>query len=829
MQGTDVPSDLADLFRQYRIAAGLTQEALAERAGVGLRSIQGIERGERLPRRETLQRMIGVLALSAEQSRRLEAMVKRRERPRIVTSSHQNGRERLSTEGRLAGRSHLPVPLTSFIGRERELSEVHNLLRAHRLVTLTGPPGVGKTRLAVEVATRQAENFGGSVRLVSLAAVGEPDLVLPTLAQAMLVEGYEGQPLVDRLIEILGDRQILIVLDNFEQVVSAAPLVVQLLEGCPQVRVLATSRTRLRVRGEREFAISPLTVPDLVPDDADSGGPTSIKSDAVRLFVDRARDVGVDLVLDSANLRAIAEICQRLDCLPLAIELAAARCKIFSPPALLARLSDRSGLLTVGPRDLPPRQQTLRNAIAWSHDLLDPDEGALLRRLAVFTDGFTLDAAKEVCGANLDRLTSLVDKSLLQTEAQQRPGDDGEPRFRMLETIREFAEHKLVASDEEEIARAKHAAYFLVVAESGWADCGFWTIQSLDRFDQENGNLRAMLQFLIDHGDVERASRLSSLWMFWVVRGYVDEARSWLGELLARTRDDDRSSARANLLFWNARIAFKQCDNALAGRRLEESLAIFRELGNRRSVADALGFLGLIASWQGEYDKSQLLFEESLAIWQELDDQIEILVTLNDWLALTYFRQGDAARGRALLEQAVATWRARGDSASEGMVLHNLGCVMHGMEDYPAAQTCFEQSLAIAREAGFRVGIGETLAGLGDLALDRGEMDDARRQLAEALPIQRDLSNRREIARILECFAGLAALQSHPERAVRLWASAAKLREIIAEPVPPDQKIRLDRRVGHLPSVLGEEAFGRLWAAGQAMPLADAIAEALMI
>jgi predicted ATPase/DNA-binding NarL/FixJ family response regulator/transcriptional regulator with XRE-family HTH domain len=827
MQRTDDSADLGGLLRRHRLDAGLTQEALAERAEVGLRSIQGIERGERRPHRATIRRLVGALDLSAEQCRRVEALT------RDPTRRPRNGPARLalvpprSIEPARASRPRRPAPLTSFVGRQCELAEVAHLLAASHLVTLTGPPGVGKSRLALEVAAAMEAEFADGVAFVSLAAIRDPDLVLPAIAQAMRIEGFERQPLVDRLAETLSDRRALLVLDNFEQVVAAAPLVARLLEGCPKLRVLATSRSRLRVRGEREFVVPPLAVSGCGGSGSLAEDPMSPMCEAGRLFFDRARDAGADLVPGRENARAIDEICRRLDGLPLAIELAAARGKVLSPPALLAGLADRFGLLTAGPRDLPARQQTLRDAIAWSHDLLDAGERAIFRRLAVFVDGFTVRAAGAVCEGTLDGLASLVDHSLVQPEAPRRPGEDGEPRFRMLETIREFAREQLAASGEEAALQARHAEYFLAHAEQREPVAGPPGPERLPRLAREFGNLRAALRFLIDHQQGEPAARLATgLGYFWKAEGYVDEGRAWLGEILGLLGEASRTLVRANLLLLAGRLAFTHSDNALARRRVEESLAIYREIGDRRRVATALFMAGLIARWQGQYDLAWRKFEEDRAIWQELDDPSG-LAQCDDALGVVAFWMGDGARGRALLESALAQHRRLGDRMMEGYVLYNLGFVAHGLGDHSTARACYEERLAIARRVGFRMGIGDALGGLGDLALDLGDLEEARTKLAEALRVHGDLGNRREIAHVLECFASLAALQNHSERAMRLRAAAAALREMIGEPIPPDQARRLERRARRLRRTTNDDVFARARAAGQAMTMEAAVEDAL--
>jgi predicted ATPase len=484
----------------------------------------------------------------------------------------------------------LPVPRGPLIDRVQERATIKDLLLREEvgLVTLTGPGGVGKTRLGVQVAAEVASQFSDGAAFISLAALKDADLLMPTMAQALHLSWPAGQSAQESLVEYLGHKHLLLVLDNFEQLLAAAVQVAQLLELTPRLTVLATSREPLRVRDEQVVPILPLTVPDLaqLPD-------LSILAQvpSVALFIARAREANPDFALSSENAAAIEEICQRLDGLPLALELAAARLSLLTPAALLARLVRRLPLLTRGARDLPQRQQTLSNTIAWSYDLLEKGEQQLFRRLAVFVGGCTLEAVQAVCvldaagispsvqtddGAVLEQLAQLLDKSLVQSQR----GTGGEPRFTMLETIREYATEQLVASDEEAALQERHAHYFLQLAEEAephWygPEWDRW----LERLGREDANLRAALAWSKANQDaVEIGLRLAgALAFYWFRRGYLGKGRTWLEEMLARTASTDRSVARGQALYGAGELAFAEGDLAAASLRTEEALSIARE------------------------------------------------------------------------------------------------------------------------------------------------------------------------------------------------------------------------------------------------------------
>jgi predicted ATPase/transcriptional regulator with XRE-family HTH domain len=821
--------EVGSLLRTFRTVAGLTQEALAERAGVGVRSIQGFELGERRPRRDTAHRLIDALGLSGLDRLRFEtaAQVLPPRRPREAPVDRAVG---IGTE---AGanpppRHDLPVPLSSFVGRTRELAELERCLGSTRLLTLTGPPGVGKTRLALAVAARQSEVFVDGVQFVSLAAICDPDLVPATIARSIGVEGTERQPLVDRLAEVLREARLLLLLDNFEQVAAAGPVLSKLLEACPRLAALVTSRTRLRVRGEREFAVPALPLPDDGPGPRRAGSIAWIlESEAARLFVARAREARSDFEVTRENAPIIAEICRRLDGSPLAIELAAAWLRTLNLPSLLVRLTDRLALLTAGSADLPQRQQTWRQAIAWSYDLLGPADQALFRRLAVFSGGFTFPAAEVSGGATLAALTTLLDTSLVQ-RVGSASCDSVEPRFSLLETIRDFADERLVESGEARLLRRRHAEYFLAFAEVARSKIeGPEEKEALDALESEHDNLRAALGFHLDEADAERAFRLvNALGKLWAMRGYVDEARRWLVRILELARASGNMKDQADALQLSGRMAWKESDNAVAWVRLEESLTLARQVGDRPGTAESLALLGLVARDRGEYALSRSLLWESLEMYRQLGDAPGVAAQL-DRVGIVAFYQGDVATARALLEESLIVREPIGDHTFIAWAHELLGELAHGVGDWATARSEYERSLTIWREQGFRYGMLCALLGLADLALDEGDLADARSCLVATLELGRIVADRRGMIRAVEILAGLAAARGNSTRCLRLAGAADALRTAIGEPCPPDQWARLTRRLATARAMLSEEAAGSAWAGGGTLTLEKAIADGL--
>ncbi len=627
--------------------------------------------------------------------------------------------------------NNLPVQPTPFLGREHEVAALRDLLRREdvRLVTLTGPGGTGKTRLGLQVAADVSELFKSGVFFVNLAPISDPALVVPTMAETLAIREGSGRTLLERLTEELRQRQVLLLLDNFEQVVSAAEQVAALLAACPHLKVLVTSREVLHVRAEHEFPVPPLSVPDPdhLPDLA-----TLSHNAAVALFLQQAQAVKPDFQLADVNAHAITELCARLDGLPLAIELAAARMKLFSPRALLARLGQRLSVLASVSRDVPARQQTLRHTIAWSYNLLDVPEQWLFRQLSVFVGGCSMEAIEALCtslgstsASILAGVTSLVDKSLLQ-QVELQAGE--EPRFAMLETIRGYALEHLEALGETEVARRAHAAYFLRLAEEAERELGGpQQVRWLEQMEEEHDNLRAVMQWSLERGEAEQgtgdggemALRFGvALRRFWNIRGHWSEGRTFLERTLAAS-EGSASAARAKALTAAASFAVYQCDQDRGEALCRESLMQSRERGDTAGTAFSLYLLSELAFQRGELARSRSLMEESLALERKLGDTASIAYDLY-YLADLTSRQGEYGRALALYEESLAMDRELGNTRGVAMSLYGVARALFVSQDDPmAVRSLLEESLALSRGLGDKSVIAHCLS-LRDARPQRG-------------------------------------------------------------------------------------------------------------
>ena len=617
---------------------------------------------------------------------------------------------------------NLPAQSTSFIGRHQELADVCARLRQPdvRFTTLTGPGGAGKTRLSLQVASTLLPEFADGVFFVPIAEVREPELVISAIGQALGVKESADRSLLDHLKAYLGPRQVLLVLDNFEQVLEAAPLVTELMAPAPGLKVLATSRAALHVYGEYEFPVPPLAVPDLDPLtslEADSGLVADlIGYAAISLFAERAQAVKSSFALTHQNALTVAQICARLDGLPLAIELVAPRIKMLSLSAILNGLDNRLKLLTGGARDLPARQRTLRGAIDWGYNLLDDGERLLFARLAMFTGGFTLESAEAVLGeapppggvhpvhpeySLLDGLTALVDNSLLrQTETAE-----GEPRFAMLETIREYALEKLVDGGELARYQALHAAHYLSLAESAAPQLqGRDQIAALNLFEAEHYNLIPALSGALSSRSVPTALRLGgALWRFWLLRGYLSEGLKWLDEIraLAAEHESPDPVPLAQALYGLAALHHERGDSAVASALFEESLSLFKQAGAASGAAYAQNDLGASLLAQRRYDEATALCESSLSAFQHMGDEWGQASALTH-LGLAALSRGDAARATQLCQESLGLFQKLGDRWGMALALNNLGLAALPQGDDERASLMVQSSLALIRELGGR-------------------------------------------------------------------------------------------------------------------------------
>jgi predicted ATPase/DNA-binding CsgD family transcriptional regulator len=761
----------------------------------------------------------------------------------------------------------LPVQLTQLVGREQEVQAIQaSLLRPEvRLLTLSGTAGVGKTRLALEVAQELVHDFADGVHVVSLAPLSDPDLVIPAIAHGLGLMESGSQPILELLKVSQHDKHRLLLLDNFEQVITAAPLLAELLEGCSQLKLLVTSREVLRLRGEHQFAVPPLSLPNLkhLPD-----AQSLAHVPAVHLFLQRAQALQADFQLTTDNAATIAEICLRLDGLPLAIELAAARIKLLTPQALLTRLDRRLHVLTGGARDLPERQRTLRNTLAWSYELLTSYEQLLFRRLSIFVGGCTLEEIEAVCAALddeadhvLEGVASLLDKSLLHQTEQK----GAEPRLVMLETIREYALEASASSGEIEDTRRAHAAYYLRLGEEAEPELvGPLQTVWVQRLERAHENLRAALQWLLeqaegggDRSSREMALRLSAaLWLFWDVRGHASEGRTFLERALVLS-EGTVTTHRLKALKGAANMAVYYDDTERGDALCKEILTLSRELGDRDGVAHTLYLRGIIAGRRNDLAAACTLLEEALALWRELDVKDRMAWALF-FLSWQVRQQGNYARARVLCEESLTLHREKGNTRGIAYTLSELAVILLVTQgDLATGRALLEESLALARELGDRINMARCFSLLGEASLQQGALTTARSLAEQSLGLSKETGDQdltalgllgkvhfvqgdytaaralyeenltvpgRVDAPSLEGLANVVAAQGEPRWAAQLWGAAEALRESQGLPIPPFIRSAYERSVAAARAQLGEKAFAAAWEEGRTMTAEQALA-----
>jgi predicted ATPase/transcriptional regulator with XRE-family HTH domain len=759
----------------------------------------------------------------------------------------------------------LPRPLTSLVGREEEVTALCALLLRPgvRLVTLTGAGGIGKTRLALRVATELRGEFADGVCFVPLAALDDPALVVSTIAHSLGLKETEQRSLLDGVRGALREKRLLLLLDNFERLLPAALQVADLLGRCQHLKILVTSRAVLHVQGENKFPVSPLALPNLQQLPAHAA---LAESAAVALFVQRAQAVSPEFHLTAANARDVAEICVRLDGLPLALELAAARSKLLSPQELLARLSHRLEVLTGGPLDLPIRQHTLRNTILWSYQLLDALEQRLFRQLSIFVGGCTLEAAEAVgaafdggkrgAGDILEGVTSLLDKSLLQIVQQEGK----ESRLYLLETVREYGLECLAASEEAYVCQQAHALYYLQLAEEVAAKLpGVQQAEWVGRLEREHDNLRAALHWALEHEDYWLlALRIAAaLADFWLIEGHVseglafleralmqseeveapmlakalaavgwlagaqgdfDQAEGWCQKSLTLYHELGDTRGIALSLYRLGWVAMMRGDNARARLLLEEGLARFRELDDTVGICDALRALGNVFITQGEYARARTLLEESLTLYRKVGSTSGVADSLY-LLASAFFYQGELTSAHALLEESLVLFRRVSFKRGIALVLVTKGLVALVKGEYTTSSSLLEEGLALARTGRWRHGIVWGVYGLGWLAFLRHDYGGAHSLFDEGLALCRELGNEMFTPFYLEGLASTATAQGLLVWAAQLWGAANMLRRTIEIEAPPVLHSIYKRLMTNLQAQLGEEALTARLTQGRTMTL----------
>ncbi|HAV77575.1 MAG TPA: hypothetical protein DCX53_09515 [Anaerolineae bacterium] len=798
------PSLHDDLWGQYWLAGVAAGLAYCHKAG------------------QPDEQRLGGLIYAAANLKRYAAMFKLPVPTNVELLYDENQSNQIS--GAREQKHNLPAQPTPFIGRSKQIAQIKDLLlrKDTHLVTLMGPGGTGKTRLSLQVAQELLDQFRDGVYFVPLADDTDPDQFISRVAQQLAVrEG--GRPLLENIKDYLRDKNMLLIFDNFEQLVSAAPLVAGILASAPQLKILASSRIALNLLGEREFPVPPLELPQ-----AEAGWENFIENESVILFVERARTAHPAFALTKENASAVAEICRRLDGLPLALELAAARVKLLQPQAILARLDDKLKLLTGGARDLPTRHQTLRNTLEWSYDLLDQDEKILYARLSVFVGGFTFEAAESVCNSDgeldiLEGLTSLINNSLIR----QEDTPDGEPRLTMLETIRSYALERLTESGELETLRTKHAGYFGNVVTN---QIGFFQLYTsnalrwLNWLEREHDNIRATLTWNLTtpEGVQVGAMLVNVLFWFWYRRGYILEGGMWADRILTSPSMEALSPIRAMTLFASGSSSMWQGKQNVALEKVQNSLAILQKIKNDEWLPFILMGNAVVLINMGRDSAAQPLLEQALAQFKERRITPFKVVTLVH-LGNAELGLGNLEQARVYHEEALVEARAINENWLISFALNNLGEVARTEGKFDLARKYYEECEALLRATGDRGDVARFVHNLGYIAQHEEEFELAESQFGKSLTMFRRLGNRRGIAECLAGLAGLKAQQGQTEWGTIMLSAAESVLKVTGGAWWPADRVEVERNREMMKSALSHDEFIKAWETGSAMTIDQAV------
>ena len=726
---------------------------------------------------------------------------------------------------------NLPVQLTSFIGREREMADAKQLLSNAHLLTLIGPGGTGKTRLALRVAEDLLPSFADGVWLAELAPLADPALIPQTIAAVFELRELPNMRLMDTVIDYLRSKELLLILDNCEHLIEAsAKLSNDLLHACPQLKIIASSREALGIAGESIYRVPSLSLPntDQVTHDA------LMESESARLFVERATAAQSKFSLTDQNTSSVAQICHRLDGIPLALELAAARVGIFSPEEIAARLGDRFRLLTGGSRTALPRQQTLRALIDWSYDLLPEEEQTLLRQLSVFAGGWTFEAAEAICPDLdvLNLLTQLVNKSLVMVDEQETS-----TRYRLLETIRQYARDKLLEAGESEHVRTRHLDFFLKFAE----EAEFYMNGPLEMewrmfLDAEYDNLHTALEWGMEN-DVDKVLRLGgALHLFWERHGYEVEGRRLMNEVLARAKTfppAEGEAARIRIMYQAKALnaigflGFGQGDNLGSLKAFEDSASLLRQIGEKRMLAQALAYIGMAKAFLGDREVAYATAEEAVALAREAGDKVTLGIALSNMAGVIAMTQGDLKRMRPYADEGIQLLKETMSRWQTAMTVFGFALFTAMQGNYAEARSQFESCIPLFTELRDRHRLAMVRSELAHLERRQGHFAQAKPLYRETIQEWQKFGHRAAIAHQLECFAFIAKGQEEDERAARLFGAAETLRENINIPMTPPEHVEYDREVSDLRANIDEAAFSKAWAEGRALTMEQAIAYAL--